>query len=63
MPRPFSKLAEDDSESDLRGSSPPVTLHPHGHAANILPLTTIVRPTYSVYSLLFRGAIDQREEP
>jgi hypothetical protein len=48
MPRLFPKLTEDDSESDLRGSSPAMALYPSGHAANILLLTTIVRPTYSV---------------
>jgi len=45
----LSKLPKDDPESNLRCSSPPVTPHLLGHVGNILLLTTIVRPTYSVY--------------
>ena len=50
MPRPFPELAEDDSESDLPGFESCDAAYPSGHGANILLLTTIVRPTYSVYS-------------
>src|SRR5579864_9231422 len=51
-------MPKDDPESNLRRSSPPVTPRLVAHVANILLLTTIVRPTYSVYSLAVPHVLD-----